>query len=146
GLSFVLPFKRIDHFFRDAQDSKAVGDSSQRLCLRPPYVPFSRTVIVGMSKPGSEGSAVPRFTFRPLQCRWLGTPPVRPWKNSARACSLKRKSAPALRQASESYTSNNASGGMASKPSCRAAILNPRCPLWVNNGHRGWLKQCPLYP
>jgi len=21
-----------------------------------------------------------------------------------------------------------------------------RCPLWVNNGHRDWLKECPLYP
>src|SRR6516162_6778418 len=20
------------------------------------------------------------------------------------------------------------------------------CPLWVNNGHRGYLKECPLYP
>jgi len=21
-----------------------------------------------------------------------------------------------------------------------------RCPLWVNNGHRGSSAQCPLYP
>jgi hypothetical protein len=21
-----------------------------------------------------------------------------------------------------------------------------QCPLWVRSGHRGWLKECPLYP
>src|SRR6516225_10505825 len=29
---------------------------------------------------------------------------------------------------------------------CIAAKLRDECPLWVNNGHRGYLKECPLYP
>src|SRR6516162_9247020 len=29
---------------------------------------------------------------------------------------------------------------------CTAAILSRPCPLWVKSGHRGELKQCPLYP
>ena len=37
------------HKKAEFRDSKAAGDKirSQRLCLRPPYVPFSWTAIVG---------------------------------------------------------------------------------------------------
>jgi hypothetical protein len=37
-------------------------------------------------------------------------------------------------------------GGMGFDRSfCVATILRTERPLWVNNGHRGQLKQCPLY-
>src|SRR5262249_46178611 len=29
---------------------------------------------------------------------------------------------------------------------CPAAILSHSCPLWVKSRHRGYLKECPLYP
>jgi hypothetical protein len=29
---------------------------------------------------------------------------------------------------------------------CVATIIGTECPLWVNNGHRGKLEECPLYP
>ena len=56
-----------------AQTAKPLATRSQRLCLRPLYVPFSWTVIVGMSKLGGEASAV-SLTYVPFQCRWQGRP------------------------------------------------------------------------
>jgi hypothetical protein len=47
------------HFARPKPETaKPSAVRSQRLCLRPPYVPFSWTVIVGMSQPGSEADEV----------------------------------------------------------------------------------------
>jgi len=39
------------------------------------------------------------------------------------------------------YWRNGAQGS-----SCTAAILSRECLLWVNNGNRDKLKECPLYP
>src|SRR5262249_2859540 len=35
-------------------------------------------------------------------------------------------------------------GGMGSDR--HSTILRTECPLWVNNGHRGKLGECPVYP
>ena len=56
-----------------AQTAKPSAIRSQRLCLRPPYVPLSWAAIVRTSKLGSEADEV-SVTCVPLQCRWWGRP------------------------------------------------------------------------
>src|SRR5215469_15957370 len=67
-----------------ARTAKPSAVRSQRLCLRPPY--SAVTASLGC-RTGSVDTTQ--------------TPPVRPMKNNAHTSSLKRKSAPALHQASE---------------------------------------------
>ena len=93
-----------------AQTAKPSAVRSQRLCLRPPYVPFSRTVIVGMSEPGSEANAVRRFNFRPLSVLLAGTPQ----SDRGRIALARFRSSAKMRQSSE-WTSGPGCGEAASR-------------------------------
>src|SRR6516165_8540305 len=68
--SLLAPLAPLVLALAGGPNSKAVGDTRQRLCLRPPYVPFSWTASCGLSKPGGEVMrASPSSPSRPFRRR-----------------------------------------------------------------------------